>query len=133
MTKTLLSIGLLLLNAALFLRAEQLMVFPYIPPLTHTPGMGLPLLGTPQPPPFLYLNQLQRLTGPPCLQCPELEEQVHINLEKGKQLRLSMQQQTIELLDMVPQNTMREALLQRDENEARIGEIKVWEQLQPTK
>ena len=58
-----------------------------------------------------------------------LEEQMSQNLERGKDLRLRMQHQTIELLNLLPKGILQEAILRRDDNEQRIGEVHVWKQL----
>ena len=129
MSKFFLSIVLLLVNAMLFLKPSKTMLFPYVPPLTHTPGMGISLLGEPQPPPFLFLFQLEHLTQSRCTKCPMLEEQHEQNLARGKELRLRMQKETTTLLSLLPQQTLQRALLSRDDNEHRIGEVRVWERL----
>jgi hypothetical protein len=105
-------------------------IFPYIPPLTHTPGMGLSLIGEPTPPPFLFLPTIQQISGTKCNQCDELDILLQQDLKKGKSLRLQMQQHTIDLVNLLPPETVKKSLLNRDNNEHRIGEVSMWQMLQ---
>ena len=105
-------------------------IFPFIPPLTHTPGMGLGLIGEPQPPPFVFLPRLQHTANKDCIECRELQEAMQKNLETGKKIRLTIQERTLQLLDLLPERTMKQALLHRSKNEHRIGEVSVWERLE---
>ena len=128
--KILLAIVLLFLNIWLITQPKAQVIFPFIPPLTHTPGMGLSLLGQPSMPPFLFLPMLQDVGGKRCSSCPTLEMEMQQQLEQGKKMRLQMQTQTIELLSLLPKGTVENALRNRDDNEQRIGEVLVWKQLQ---
>ena len=128
MTKLLASVLLIAINIWLVWQptAQQ---FPFVPPLTHTPGMGLSLIGTPDPPPFLYIPQLETLGGTQCSQCSKIESTLHQHLQRGKDLRLQMYDQTTVLLSLLPPQTMSAALQHRDDNERRIGEVFLWKEL----
>jgi len=128
--KTVLASILIIANIIVLLTPTTMTVFPYIPPLTHTPGMGVSLLGEPQMPPFLFLDSIQRVGQIQCQECPALERSMNQQLERGKEYRLEMQNAVIELIPLLPENTVYNALLNRDENEQRIGEVAVWKKLQ---
>ena len=128
MNKIFLSLTLLAINIWLLWRPSDLRL-PFVPPLTHTPGMGISLIGTPEEPAFVYIPHLQSLSASSCSQCPKLEAELQQHLTRGKELRLTMYSQTKLLLSLLPDQTALSALKNRDHNEKRIGEVLIWEQL----
>ena len=128
MIKILLSVLLITINIWLLWQPTA-QLFPFVPPLTHTPGMGISLIGVPEPPAFTHIPYLETLSGTRCSKCAQIENDLHQNLQRGKNLRLQMYSQTTALLKILPSKTMAEALQNRDENEQRIGEVFIWQEL----
>lgn len=102
----------------------------YVPPLTHTPELGLSTIGHHENPPFTLLDILHPHLSPPERQrLSELHQEQQVYLTKGVQQRLQMQAQTMQLIDQLPQNTVHLAWQERFHNQQSIGEIKVWSRL----
>ena len=109
--RIILTISLLFLYHSIQPRVD--MVYPYIPPLAHTPGMGVSMLGIHSPPKY-------------CNQCQELRIKEATLLTQTHQYRLDMQEQVIELLKVLPQDTPQRARRERNKNEEILGEVLVW-------
>lgn len=102
-------------------------VHTYVPPLTHTTGLGLSMLGKHAEPPFALLDVLHPKMTPEQKRSMDVLFQNHKTaLDEGVRLRLQMQTQTLELLEYLPKNTVHEAWLQRFHHEERIGEVRIW-------
>jgi len=105
-------------------------VHTYVPPLTHTPGLGLSVLGEHAEPPFVLLDVLHSKMNPEQKSSMDGLFQKHkAALNEGVRLRLQMQSQTLELLEYLPKNTVHEAWQHRFHQEERIGEVHVWNEL----
>lgn len=105
----------------------------YVPPLTHTQGLGLSMLGSHSEPPFVLFESMHlqipkqmRNTVPPLFR----KHQAH--LDEGVRLRLQMQAQTQRLLTQLPSDFAHQAWKERLTHEERIGELRVWEELMNT-
>ena len=115
--KILFSLILLLLNLSL-LRWNPASIYPYVPPLTHTPKMGLSLIAHPTPAPSDLL--------PNCKECQKLRAVIAKREQKGHKLRWRMQEETLALLDLLPPSFAQESLQNRSLNEHSIGEVRLW-------
>ena len=105
-------------------------VHTYVPPLTHSPGMGLSIVGTHSEPPFLLLDLLQSKTRPEVNQSiNDLFVQHKVHLDTGVRLRLQMQTQTLRLLELLPANSAHSAWKNRSIHERSIGEVHIWDEL----
>lgn len=102
----------------------------YVPPLTHTPGLGLSLLGEHAEPPFALLDVLHPKMTPEQKRSMDVLFQKHkTTLDEGVRLRLQMQSQTLELIEYLPKDTVHKAWQQRFHHEERIGEVRIWNDL----
>ena len=105
-------------------------VHTYVPPLTHSPGMGLSIVGTHSEPPFMLLDLLQGKTRPEVNQSiNDLFVQHKVHLDTGVRLRLQMQTQTLRLLELLPPNSAHSAWKNRSIHERSIGEVHIWDEL----
>ncbi len=132
MNRILLQLGLLF--ALLFAHQHSLpterVSHVYVPPLIHTPELGLSTIGHHDRPPFTLLDVLHSHLSPPerqRLSTWHQEQQAY--LTKGVQQRLQMQVQTRQLIEQLPQNTVHLAWQERFLHQQRIGEVKVWSRL----
>ena len=103
-------------------------VHTYVPPLTHTPGLGLSMIGSHSAPPFMLLESMQRTT-PVDSSSASLFQEHKSHLDEGVRLRLQMQAQTQALLKMLPSDFVHQAWKERWHHEGRIGELTVWTEL----
>ena len=102
----------------------------YVPPLTHTPGLGLSLIGTHSEPPFTLLDILHNNVEPNLrVSIDRLFKQHKSHLDTGVRLRIQMQKQTLHLIGLLPPNIVHEAWKNRSTHERSIGEIRVWDEL----
>jgi len=132
MNRIVLQLGLLF--ALLFAHQHSLptdrVVHVYVPPLTHTPELGLSTIGHHEHPPFTLLDVLHPHLPPPERQrLSELHQEQQTYLTKGVQQRLQMQAQTRQLIEQLPHNIVHLAWLERFQHQQSIGEIKVWSRL----
>ena len=105
-------------------------VHTYVPPLTHSPGMGLSIVGTHSEPPFMLLDLLHNNTRPEVNRSiNDLFVQHKTHLDTGVRLRLQMQTQTLQLLDLLPTNSAHVAWKNRSIHERSIGEVHIWDEL----
>ena len=102
-------------------------VHTYVPPLTHTPGLGLSMIGSHSDPPFMIFESMQQ-HAPKQLSfaVSELFQEHKAHLDTGVRLRLQMQQQTQVLLKHLPSEFAHKAWKERLQHEERIGELRVW-------
>ncbi len=104
-------------------------VHPTIPPLTHTPGMGVSLIGySPAPPQHLLDSIIANATVQEQQQVSELRNTHKVLVQKGYDLRLDMQSLFKELLTELPKDLTQTLLLSRWEEEQRVGEMATWDQ-----
>ena len=105
-------------------------VHTYVPPLTHTPGIGLSMIGSHSDPPFTLLESMQQPmpTNPNRTMADRFQEH-RVHLDEGVRLRLQMQAQTQSLLKLLPAGFVHQAWEERWNHEARIGELTVWTEL----
>ena len=102
--------------------------FPTIPALTHTPGMGLSLIGKHADPPHLLLDSLlHKSTKQQQQQVRELRQTQYTLIQESYQHKLSMQSSFFDLTSRLPKDTIQMALLSRWKEEQRIGEMKIWD------
>ena len=132
-TSHLLKVALILsatgLHISLSQPTENTTVFPYIPPLTHTPGLGVSMIGAHGSPPHMAIKLFDNITPFQQRQLNthyQLQEQL---LTKGYFQRMQMQNQLHQLLQQLPPNTVEQSIAHRFHNEQRIGELNVWETL----
>ena len=105
-------------------------VHTYVPPLTHTPGLGLSMIGGHPEPPFMLLEAMQHYTSNHNSITVGSDFQEHkAHLEDGVRLRLQMQRQTELLLKQLPPDFVHQAWKERLNHEERIGELRVWTEL----
>ena len=105
-------------------------VHTYVPPLTHTPGLGLSIIGSHSDPPFVLLESMQRhMSKDDNSTMTRLFQEHKSHLDEGVRLRLKMQRQTQSLLQLLPSSFVHQAWEERLQHEARIGELKVWTEL----
>lgn len=105
-------------------------VHTYVPPLTHSPGMGLSIVGTHNEPPFMLLDLLHNNAQPEVNRSiQDLFVQYKYHLDTGVRLRLQMQTQTLQLLDLLPANSAHSAWKNRSIHEKSIGEVHIWDEL----
>lgn len=105
-------------------------VHPYIPPLTHTPGLGVSMIGNHSPPPHLAIQMMQiPISTGHRTQMDLLYQQQENLIEDGFKNRITMQQQVQELLTLLPDDTASISLENRFHNEQRIGELNIWQDL----
>jgi hypothetical protein len=102
----------------------------YVPPLTHTPGLGLSMMGSQSEPPFMLLEAIQQRTSNQTRsQMGSLFQEHKKYLDDGVRLRLQMQQQTHKLIEQLPTGFVHQAWKERLDHEDRIGELHVWRKL----
>ena len=105
-------------------------VHTYVPPLTHTPGLGLSMIGSHSDPPLMLFESMQRQTpNQLSLAVSNLFQEHKEHLDTGVRLRLQMQQQTQVLLKHLPSEFAHKAWKERLQHEERIGELRVWAEL----
>ena len=109
-------------------RPKQHLIHPYIPPLTHTPGMGLSPIAKPSPPLWLLLQHRPKTIH--CKECDELFQTRSQSLLQAKNHRLQFQETLALFLDELPSNTLQHARNERLIHEETIGEMSIWNQLQ---
>ena len=103
------------------------MVHTYVPPLTHTPGLGLSMMGSHPEPPFMILEVIQQRTSDhKSITVGSLFQKHKAHLDDGVHLRLHMQRQTQLLLEQLPADFVHQAWKERLKHEERIGEVRVW-------
>lgn len=103
---------------------------PYIPPLTHTPGLGVSMIGSHSPPPHMAIQMLNiPISMEIRTQLDTFYQQQHLLMEQGFAHRMTMQRQVRELLTLLPPGTASISLENRFHNEQRIGELKIWQDL----
>lgn len=132
-TSILLCLCLLSLHFIHFISTPQAtspIVHTYVPPLTHTPGLGLSMLGAHAEPPFTLLDTLHTTMSSEQKRSIKTLFQNHkAILDEGVRLRLQMQDQTLSLLGHLPEPAVHEAWRNRAHHEERIGEVRVWNNL----
>ena len=105
-------------------------VHTYVPPLTHTPGIGLSMIGSHSDPPFTLLESMQQHMPTNLNRTMSGLFQEHkVHLDEGVRLRLQMQAQTEALLKLLPPSFVHQAWEERSQHEARIGELTIWTEL----
>ncbi len=105
-------------------------VHTYVPPLTHTPGLGLSMIGSHSDPPLMLFESMHGHTSNQLSHAVSNLFQKHkAHLDTGVQLRLQMQQQTQMLLKHLPSEFAHKAWKERLQHEERIGELRVWSEL----
>lgn len=105
-------------------------VHTYVPPLTHTSGLGLSLLGEHSEPPFVLLDILHKHASKSDQQrIEELFQQHRSLLDTGVHLRLQMQEQTLSLVQSLPNSTIQNSWKSRYKQEQSIGELLIWQDL----
>ena len=105
-------------------------VHTYVPPLTHTPGLGLSMIGSHSGPPLMLFESMQRhMPNEMSLAVSNLFQKHKAHLDTGVRLRLQMQQQTQTLLQYLPSEFAHKAWKERMLHEERIGELRVWTEL----
>ena len=105
-------------------------VHTYVPPLTHSPGMGLSIVGTHSEPPFMLLDVLQSNARPEVnSSISDLFVKHKTHLDIGVRLRLQMQSQTLRLLELLPTDSAHVAWKNRSIHERSIGEVHIWDEL----
>lgn len=127
--KPLFSILLILLLLSLSLLQKTERIYPFVPPLTHTPQMSLASIGIPPPPIRVLLPELELISQSSCYRCATLQAQHQEEAENGQRLRLNMQAQVQALISELPPHFIEQARHHRSLNSQRIGEVWVWEQL----
>ena len=105
-------------------------VHTYVPPLTHTPGLGLSMIGSHSDPPFMLLESMHRHVGTDAnITMTNRFKEHKSHLDEGVRLRLKMQTQTQSLLKRLPSGFVHQAWAERLNHEARIGELTIWTEL----
>ena len=130
--KLLVKIALLIVVLAVHfnisLIATNRFVYPTIPALTHTPGMGVSLLGSQAEPPHLLLVSLiQKANEQQRQNIDQLRLDKSALVKQGYEHKLSMQSMFVELADQLPQDTIKMALLSRWKQQHRVGELNTWD------
>ena len=114
----------------LYGQTSQSTVHSYVPPLTHSPGMGLSIVGTHSEPPFMLLDLLQNNARPEVNKSiRDLFIQHKTHMDTGVRLRLQMQTQTLRLLELLPTDSAHVAWKNRSIHERSIGEVHIWDEL----
>ena len=128
--KILLIVCCLGIHAMLSIHSTSQIVFPYIPPLSHTPGLGVSMLGEHSPPPHMTIQMAQiRLTPAQQQAMDDLYAKQTTQLARGFTERMEMQRLVQALLEQLPPETMKDSLDNRFHHEQRIGELQVWQNL----
>ena len=132
-TSILLCLCLLSLHFIHFISTPQStppIVHTYVPPLTHTPGLGPSMLGSHSEPPFALLDTLHTtMSSEQKRSMQTLFQNQKTILDEGVRLRLQMQDQTLSLLGHLPGSATHEAWRNRAHHEERIGEVRIWNDL----
>ena len=103
-------------------------VYPTIPPLTHTPGMGVSLIGShAEPPHFLLDSLVQKADEQQQQNIRQLRQKQKTLIIEGYEHKLGMQSLFLELANQLPQDTIQMALLSRWKQQHRIGELNIWD------
>ena len=102
-------------------------VYPTIPPLTHTPGMGVSLLGRHAEPPHFLLDSLIQKADEQQQKIRQLRQEQKALIIQGYEQKLGMQSLFLELTNQLPQDTIQMALLSRWKQQHRIGELHTWD------
>lgn len=129
LTSTFLCLVLLTLHV-LYKPSQISTVHTYVPPLTHTPGLGLSIIGIHSEPPFSLFDTLHNETNPQLQMSIDRQLQQHkTKLDTGVRLRMTMQRQTLQLLESLPDGIVHEAWKNRSTHEKSIGEVSTWDEL----
>ncbi len=99
---------------------------PYVPPLTHTPGLGPSMIGTHSEPPFALLEALP-LSGQERSRVDKLFTQHRNLLNQSVAHRLAMQSGVLQILNELPSTTVQQSIEERALHTQTIGELNVWQ------
>lgn len=88
------------------------------------------MIGTHPSPPHMTIQMMNvPLSEHNRNQMDDLYRQQTLLMEQGFAYRMTMQEQVIELLSTLPDDTASISLRNRFHNEQRIGELKIWQDL----
>ena len=129
MLKGALLLSVIGLHVSLSIPSGSSPVFPYIPPLTHTPGLGVSMIGAHGSPPHMAIQVVKIITPMQQRQLDTYYQQQEQLFAQGYTQRMQMQTQLQHLLTHLPRNTLEQSITNRFHNEQRIGELRVWQTL----